>query len=93
MSDSLTRLILRAQGRPLAVPATAEPLLASRYEGGSAPVLSEAAPGFAHEIDADPASDRAAAESRRAASDPVSPRAAQTSGDRIIARPIGTDRQ
>jgi len=51
MSDSLTRLILRAQGRLPAGVVTAEPLLASRHESDPGPGSADAQPCIAHEVE------------------------------------------
>jgi hypothetical protein len=51
MSDSLTRLILRAQGRLPAGVVTAEPLLVSRHESDPGPGSADAPPWIAHEVE------------------------------------------
>src|SRR5216684_623187 len=60
MSDSLTRLILRAQGRQPPQPMTAEPLLASRHESAPGSAWAGAEPWTAYEIEADGSSRQSA---------------------------------
>jgi hypothetical protein len=75
MSDSLTRLILRAQGRLPAEVVTAAPLLASRHENDAGPASAEAQPRIAYgvEVEADSVDRPVGMSPHRAAHDAGSP--------------------